>query len=251
VLAVLGYIGAFLTAFYSFRMVFRVFFGDRVPEAVELEGGHVAHGEPMNPMTGEPEDTDVGFPGPEHHVAERAWPMKAAMGPLALLSIVGGYLAVPGLTDVIEKFLEPTFHDSRFHDTAPTSGAEVLGLVVGGVIAVLGIAGAWFVYRRRPGTTARLIERFPRAHRFLGRKWYFDELYDTLFVRPATGAGSFGRRVIEHNFVQGTIVGGATGVVRVGSSFARAIQTGYLRAYALLLLLGVAGLTLYFLLNSS
>ena len=63
--------------------------------------------------------------------------------------------------------------------------------------------------------------------------------------------GGFGRRVIETDFVQGTIVGGATGIVRVGTSFARAIQTGYLRAYALLLLLGVAGLTLYFLLNSS
>jgi len=251
VLAVLGYVGAFLTAFYSFRMVFRVFLGDPVPEAVELEGGHVAHGEPMNPMTGEAEDTDVGFPGPEHHVAERAWPMKAAMGPLALVSIAGGYLAVPGLTDVIEKFLEPTFHDSRFHDTAPTTGSEVWGLVAGGAIAIAGIALAWLVYRRRPGTAARLTERFPWAHRFLGRKWYFDELYDAAFVRPAAWAGGFGRRVVETDFVQGTIVGGATGIVRVGTSVARAVQTGYLRAYALLLLLGVTGLTLYFLLNSS
>jgi NADH-quinone oxidoreductase subunit L len=232
-------------------MVFRVFFGDPVPEAAELEGGHVAHGEPMNPMTGEAEDTDVGFPGAEHHVAERAWPMKAAMGPLALLAIIGGYLAVPGLSDVIEKFLEPTFEDSRFHDTAPTDGAEVLGLVAGGLIAIAGIALAWWIYRRKAGTTARLIERFPSAHRFLGHKWYFDELYDAVFVRPMTTAGGFGRRVIETDFVQGTIVGGATGIVRVGTSFARAIQTGYLRAYALLLLLGVAGLTLYFLLNSS
>jgi NADH-quinone oxidoreductase subunit L len=251
VLAVLGYIGAFLTAFYAFRMVFRVFYGDPVPEAAELEGGHVAHGEPMNPMTGEAEDTDVGFPGAEHHVAERAWPMKAAMGPLALLSIVGGYLAVPGLSDVIETFLEPTFEDSRFHGTAPTEGEEYFGLAIGGVIAIAGIALAWWIYRRKPGTTARLVERFPWAHRFLGHKWYFDELYDAVFVRPMTTAGGFGRRVIETDFVQGTIVGGATGIVRVGTSFARAIQTGYLRAYALLLLLGVAGLTLYFLLNSS
>ncbi len=251
VLAVLGYVGAFLTAFYSFRMVFRVFFGDPVPEAVELEGGHVAHGEPMNPMTGEAEDTDVGFPGPEHHVAERAWPMKAAMGPLALLSIVGGFLAVPGISDVIEKFLEPTFHDSRFHESHPSTGAEVVGLVIGGAIAIAGIALAWFVYRRRPGTAARLTERFPRVHRFLGRKWYFDELYDAAFVRPMAWAGGFGRRVIETDFVQGTIVGGATGIVRVGSSVARAVQTGYLRAYALLLLLGVTALTLYFLLTSS
>jgi NADH-quinone oxidoreductase subunit L len=250
-LAVLGYIGAFLTAFYSFRMVFRVFFGDPVPEAVELEGGHIAHGDPMNPMTGELEDTDVGFPGPEHHVAERAWPMKAAMGPLALLAIAGGYVAIPGVSDVIEKFLEPTFADSRFHDTAPTDGAEVLGLVVGGIISILGIGLAFLIYLRRPGTSARLVERFPWAHRFLDRKWYFDELYDAAFVRPSTAFGGFGRRVIETDFVQGTIVGGATGIVRVGTSFARAIQTGYLRAYAFLLVLGVAGLTLYFLFNSS
>src|SRR5215210_4112677 len=122
----------------------------------------------MNPMTGEPEDTDGGFPVPEHHVAEHAWPMKAAMGPLALLAVVGGYLAVPGLSDVIEKFLEPTFQDSRFHNTAPTDGAEVLGLVAGGVIAIAGIALACLVYLRRPGTTARLTERFPWAYRFLG-----------------------------------------------------------------------------------
>jgi NADH-quinone oxidoreductase subunit L len=251
VLGVLGYVGAFLTAFYAFRMVFRVFYGDPVPEAVELEGGHVAHGEPMNPMTGELEDTDVGFPGPEHHVAERAWPMKGAMGVLAVLAIVGGYLSVPGISDVIEKFLEPSFEDSRFHDTAPTDGAEVLGLVVGGVISIVAIGLAWWVYVREPGTATRLRERFPRVHAFLVNKWYFDELYDALFVRPVATFGGFGRRVIETDFVQGTIVGGATGIVRVGTSLARAIQTGYLRAYALLLLVGVAALTLYFLINSS
>src|SRR5215210_2152559 len=251
VLAVLGYLGALITAFYSFRMVFRVFFGDPVPEARELESGHVAHGEPMNPMTGEPEDTDVGFPGPEHHVAEQAWPMKAAMEPLAVLSIAGAAVAIPGLSDIFEKFLEPTFRDSRFHDTAPTTGAEVWGLVAGGVIAALGIALAWWMYRRRPGTTTRVRERFAPVHRFLVNKWYFDELYDAMFVRPAATAGGFGRRVIETDFVQGTIVGGATGIVRVGTSVARAIQTGYLRAYALLLMLGLAGLTLYFLITSS
>jgi NADH-quinone oxidoreductase subunit L len=251
VLAILGYAGAFLTAFYSFRMVFRVFYGEPVSEARELEAGHIAHGEHVNPMTGESEDTDVGFPGPEHHIAERAWPMKAAMGPLALLSIVGGVVAIPGVTDTLEKFLEPTFHDSRFHDTHPTTGAEVWGLVAGGIVAILGIGLAWVVYMRRPGTATRLRERFAPVHTFLVNKWYFDELYDAMFVRPTTTFGGFGRRVIESAFVQGTIVGGATGIVRVGTSFARAIQTGYLRAYALLLLLGVAGLTLYFLLASS
>jgi NADH-quinone oxidoreductase subunit L len=251
VLGIVGYLAAGLTGFYAFRMVFRVFWGDPVPEARELEEGHLAHGEPQNPMTGEAEDTDVGFPGPEHHIAERDWPMKAAMGPLAVLAIVGGFVGIPGLTDTIEKFLEPTFEESRFATTHPSDGAEWVGLAVGGLIALFAIAVAWTVYVQRRGITLEWRDRFPAVHRFLEHKWYFDELYDAVFVRPATTAGSFGRRVVETDFVQGFIVGGATGIVRVGTSFARAIQTGYLRGYALLLLLGLAGLGLYFLIASS
>ena len=172
-------------------------------------------------------------------------------GTLALLSIVGGVVAIPGISDILEKFLEGTFHDSRFHDTAPTTGAEVWGLVVGGLISILGIGLAWWVYVREPGTATRVRERFAWLHRFLVNKWYFDELYEAMFVQPVATIGAFSRRVIETDFVQGTIVGGATGIVRVGTSLARSVQTGYLRMYALFLLLGVAALTLYFLLNSS
>jgi NADH-quinone oxidoreductase subunit L len=251
VLAVVGYLAAGLTAFYAFRMVFRTFLGDPVPEARELEQGHLAHHEPANPMTGEPEDTDVGFPGPEHHVAERSWPMKAAMGPLALLAIIGGYVGVPGLTDTLETFLEPTFEDSRFAESHPSDSAEWVGLAVGGLVSIFGIGAAWVAYVRRRGITLQLRDRYAAVHRFLFNKWYFDELFDALFVRPAATAGSFGRRVIETEFVQRVIVGGATGIVRAGTVFARSIQTGYLRAYALLLLLGMTALALYFLLTSS
>src|SRR3712207_3920261 len=60
VMAVLGYVAALLTAFYAFRMVFRVFWGDPVEQAEELEHGHLWHPEsPTNPATGEAEDTDV------------------------------------------------------------------------------------------------------------------------------------------------------------------------------------------------
>ena len=251
VLALAGYLAAGLTAFYAFRMVFRVFFGDPVSEARELEGGHAAHAEPANPLTGEPEDTEVGFPGPEHHYAEKSFPMKAAMGPLALLAIIGGYVGVPALTDTLETFLEPTFEDSRFADTHPTDSAEWIGLAVGGIVAFAGIAVAYVVFVQRRGITLRLAERFAAVHNFLMHKWYFDELFDAVFVRPLATAGSFGRRVIETEFVQGFIVGGATGAVRAGTSLARAVQTGYLRAYALVLLLGAAGLLLYFLIAST
>src|SRR5438477_388099 len=65
-LYVLGYIGALLTAIYTFRMIFRAFFGEPVEEARKLEAGVVPHAHPANPATGEPEDTGVGFPGPTH-----------------------------------------------------------------------------------------------------------------------------------------------------------------------------------------
>ena len=91
VLGILGYVGALLTGLYTFRMIFRAFFGDPSPEAVELEHGHLAHADvPRNPMTGEEEDTDVGFPGPEHVIAEREPAMKIAMTLLAVLAVVGG-----------------------------------------------------------------------------------------------------------------------------------------------------------------
>src|SRR5256885_4621882 len=107
-----GYLAAMLTAVYAFRIVFRVFWGEPVEEARELEQGHLAHAEPQNPMSGEKEDTDVGFPGAEHHIAERDAPMRWAMAALALLAIFGGLVQVPGVTNVIEDFLKPTFATS-------------------------------------------------------------------------------------------------------------------------------------------
>src|SRR5438105_1020610 len=91
ILGIVGYGGALLTGIYTFRMIFRTFLGDPVPEAVELEQGHLHHADvPRNPMSGEEEDPDVGFPGPGHFIAEREWPMKIAMGTLAALALIGG-----------------------------------------------------------------------------------------------------------------------------------------------------------------
>ena len=251
ILGVVGYLAALLTAFYAFRMVFRVFHGKAVPEAEELEGGHLAHGEPFNPANGEREDTEVGFPGSEHQVAEQARPMKAAMGPLAVLAIIAGALGIPGVTDTLEHFLEPTFANSKYNDVHPSTGAEWSGLLLGGVIAVLGIAGAFFVFVKNPALRTRALERFPAVHQVLFNKYYFDEAIDTVFVRPAFAAGRFGRTVVESAFVQGVLVGGTTGLVRAGTSFARSIQTGELRAYAGLLIAGVGGTVLYFLVVST
>jgi NADH-quinone oxidoreductase subunit L len=250
-LGVIALVTAGMTAFYSFRMVFRVFFGEQVPEAAELEAGHLAHGEHVNPMTGEAEDTDVGFPGAEHHIAERDRPMGLAMAPLALLSVIGGIVLIPGVTDWLEKFLEPAFADSKYFTDIPSTGAEWTGLVIGGLISITGIGLAYVLYIRRAGYTLQLRDRFAALHDFLSHKWYFDELYDAVFVRPLATFGNWGRTVVESRFVQGFVVGGAVAVVRASTNFAREVESGYVRAYALLLVIGVFGLALYFLVQSA
>jgi NADH-quinone oxidoreductase subunit L len=168
---------------------------------------------------------------------------------LAVLAVVGGVLQIPGVTHVIDTFLEPTFEESRFGGLEISSGIEALVLVVSGIGALAGIGAAWFVYVARPGTGPRLARRFARLHGFLEHKWYFDELYDALLVRPTRALGEGASNVFERVVIQG-MVGGATVAVRVGSSIVRVAQSGLLRYYALLLLAGVGGLTLYFLVVS-
>jgi NADH-quinone oxidoreductase subunit L len=247
-----GYIGAFLTAVYTFRMIFRAFWGEPVPEARELEQGHLAHADvPTNPATGEEEDTDVGFPGPEHHIAERALSMRVAMGALAVLAVVGGFIQVPGVDHIITSFLDPTFADSSLAAEEPSTGTAWLGLLLGAVIGLGGIGVAYRVWVQRPGTATALRERLSGVHRFLAARWYFDELLDILFVRPAAWFGRFAQQTVERVFVDGTLVGGTTGIVRAGSAAVRALQTGFLRYYAALLLFGVAATGLYFLIRAT
>lgn len=252
-LAVVGYVAAFLTAVYTFRMIFRAFWGEPVAEARELAEGHMHHLDvPRNPVTGEEEDTDVGFPGPEHHIAERAPGMKLAMGVLAIGAVVTGFLQIPNVTEVVDHFLEPTFEGSTlFHETHPSDALTYGGLVLGAVLSLLGILTAYTIWVKKPGTSARLQERFKPLHTFFVNKWYGDEIIDFLIVRPAQWVGRFAQSTFERLIVNGLFVGGPSGLVRAGSAAVRSRQTGFLRAYAALMLVGIAGALLWFLLEAS
>jgi NADH-quinone oxidoreductase subunit L len=244
-----GTLAALMTAFYAFRIVFRVLGGEPNEEARELERGHLHHAEPVNPMTGEPEDAGIGFPGPEHHIAEREAPMRVAMGILAVLAVGAGVIQIPGVTHVIENFLDPTFEGSRFASIDVSGGLEALALIVGGLTSLAGVGLAWLLYVRNPGATVRLAGRMPRLHDFLVHKWYFDELYDRAIVRPAYALGRFLSDRFERVVIGGMVSGTAL-AVRAGNSIVRVAQTGLLRNYALLLVTGVTAMALYFLVVS-
>jgi NADH-quinone oxidoreductase subunit L len=250
IFTIAGYLAAMLTALYAFRIIFRVFWGEPVAEARELERGQLAHAEPRNPISGEGEDTDVGFPGPEHHIAERERPMWWAMAILGFLSVFGGFLQLPEVTNVIENFLASTFADSRFESIIPSGESAYLGLLAGALLSLAGVALAYFVYVVRPGTSGALARRFAPVHAFLVNKWYFDELYDALVYRPAIAAGRIANSIVERVVVQGLVTAAVDAVRGVGV-VVRGAQSGFVRAYALLLVGGFAALGLYFLIVSS
>ena len=250
-LYVAGYLGALLTSLYTFRMIFRAFLGDPCPEASELiEHGHLFHpAQPPNPANGEVEDTEVGFPGPDHVIAERARAMQLAMGLLALLAVLGGVVGIPKTTTWLEKFLAPTFANSTLH-LNPSNTLVYVGLVLGTVIGLLGIAIAWFVWVARPGLAPAVAKRLRFLDRLFENKWYFDELIDAVVVRPAAWFGRFAQGTFERLFVNGTLIGGTTAVVRAGSAAVRSAESGFVRYYAALLVVGLTAVGLYFLIQS-
>jgi NADH-quinone oxidoreductase subunit L len=251
-LGALGLVGAFMTATYTFRMIFRAFHGEPCAEAQELIDGHLYHApEPVNPATGEVEDTDVGFPGPEHHIAERAVAMRVAMGALAVLAVVGGFLQIPGVDSAVHNFLAPTFRDSKLYaDLEPSQGSEWLGLVIGTLVGLAGIFTAYRLWIVAPERPRAIQARFRAVHTFFVNKWYFDEAIDYLIVRPAAWLGRFASSTFERVFVNGALVGGSSGAIRALSAAVRGLQSGYLRYYAALLLVGLTGLSAYFLISA-
>ena len=202
-------------------------------------------------MTGEEEDTDVGFPGPGHYIAEREVPMKIAMSVLAIGAVVGGLLQIPGVDRGVQRFLEPTFADSILARHDPSTTAEWIGLAIGAAIALSGIAIAYRIWVLRPQTAPALQKRFALVHNFLWHKWYFDELIDFLIVRPAFWIGRVANSVLEPIVVSGVITNGTVSIVRAGSAAVRRMQTGFLRYYAAVVVVGLSGIALYFLISST
>jgi NADH-quinone oxidoreductase subunit L len=171
-------------------MIFRAFHGEPCAEAKELEGGHLAHADvPRNPANGEVADTDVGFPGPHHTIAEQALPMRIAMGILALGAIGAGLLQIPKVDFVIDDFLRPSFATSRLYEPHTKNGLLAFGLTIGTLIGLAGIALAYRIWVKQPSIALTARERFKPLYTLFFNKWYFDELIEVVIVRPFAWGG--------------------------------------------------------------
>jgi NADH-quinone oxidoreductase subunit L len=128
---------------------------------------------------------------------------------------------------------------------ALSHGAEWLLIAVSVAVAVTGllIARSWYV-RQEGRPAAQLAASFPAAYRFLADKFRADELYDRLFVRPFDLLARFLWKVIDTLLIDGILNAGAF-LVELAGDFLRFLETGNVRNYALLFLLGVVGLLLF------
>ncbi|MFN7173874.1 MAG: NADH-quinone oxidoreductase subunit L, partial [Thermaurantiacus tibetensis] len=232
-----GLFAAFLTSFYSWRLVFLTFFGEprwagspHIAHAhahdAHAEAGHGAHGHGADPTAG-------------YHPHESP---PSMLVPLVLLSagaLFAGLLFHQAFIGAGEAF----WAGSLVHDPAFYAKLHEVPALVHWAPAIamgLGLLLALRQYVLKPGAAEDFVRTLPTLHRFLYRKWYFDELYDWLFVRPAKRIG----RLLWTGGDQGLIdrlgPDGLAGLVGAGAAVARRFQSGYLYFYAMMMLVGLA-----------
>jgi NADH-quinone oxidoreductase subunit L len=211
VLLVAGLVGAFLTGLYTFRMVFIVFDGELSAYARE----HLHRPDRTEPWV---------------------W-MALTVGALAVLSVIGGWMQIPGVwhpfADFLKPTVEPLFEPSLTQDLVVSAIAVALGIA--------GIAVAWWLYSAR----ARPVPRSRPLQTLLERKFFFDDAYEWAFYKPAVLTARAFRGLIEQPLIVGSLSGVAFGARRAGGEVAET-QTGLVRTYAFLLATGVAALALVF-----
>lgn len=200
----IGTIVAGLTAFYSFRIVFLAFHGN-------FRGTHEQ----------------------EHHLHESPKSMTIPLIILAIGAVAAGWIGIPsalGGHNHIAHFLEPLLG----HPKVTASHAEeyqVMGLSV--VVALFGVAMAWLFYLAKPIIPKLLAYWFKNIYRWLWNKYYVDELYDYLFVKPSFWLSrSFLIAVTDGKIIEG-IVNGVPHKIRDFGEFMRRLQTGQLQHYGI------------------
>ena len=214
-----GTIAAFLTAFYSWRLLFMTF-----------------HGKPRA----------------DHHVMEHVHESPATMwGPLAALSFgaifAGWWFHDQFIGDGQGAYWQGAIFTGPHNDVL--RAIERTPLLIGllpTATGLLGIALAVWFYVLNPAIPAMLAERFAPIYRFLLNKWYFDELYDFLFVRPALWLSRELWKVGDTQLIDG-VPNGLAALAQGGSRQIVRIQTGSMAVYAFTMLIGLVVMVSLFL----
>jgi len=251
-------VAALFTSFYSWRLVHLTFHGS--PR--DAQHSHTAHPEPAHadPETHrEPIDDSnlddhvhdaVSHADAHHHGSaydhahESPNVMLVPLYVLAAGAVLAGVVFYGMFFHDVEH-IEHFFAGSIYVDHQIIEDAHHVPTWVkwsATVAMVLGFAAAWYMYIRRPDVPGRLAAANPGLYRFLLNKWYFDELYNTIFVRPALWIGNAIWKGFDDWLVDGKIAEGLGRRVQNVTSWVVRLQSGYLYHYAFAMLIGIAAL---------
>jgi NADH-quinone oxidoreductase subunit L len=224
-----GIIAALLTSFYSWRLMFLTFWGK--PRWIESE--HIQHSVHKTPEQAG-EDTTGGY-----HPHESPLSMLIPLGVLSLGAVFAGFVFHHSF--ISEGTGEFWLGSIAFDEHLIHAMHEVPTWVKWApfVVMVTGLLIAWYGYIRNTSFPAKFAEEFSALHRFLYNKWYFDELYNFLFVKPAFWLGDKFWKWGDIGIIDRFGPNGAAWVVARGSTYAQKVQSGYLYSYALVMLLGL------------
>jgi NADH-quinone oxidoreductase subunit L len=236
VLWAVGLLTAVLTAFYMFRLFFGIFFGTYRGERVRVPATEHEQEEDEDEDTGH----GHGHAGPVRYYDIREVPavMYVPLVILGILSVVGGVINLPGLT-TLANFLDPVFHNVPAHEIPST--IEWVSIGLGVLAALVGLALAWSRYRKG----FEYKESSNPAYQFVFHKYYVDEALDVVLIRPILALGR-GLTFGLENFTLDGLSRGIGWTLRACSSGLRRLQTGYMRNYALAIMLGVVLIVVYY-----
>jgi len=237
-------VAAMFTSFYSWRLVHLTFHGS--PR--DAQHAVTAHSDPAH---SDPESHDE--PLDDHHAHHGSAYDNAHESPNVMLIPLYVLAAGAVLAGVVfyGMFFEDVAHVVHFFGNALVVDEHIieeahhvpLWVKWSPFVAMLiGFVVAWYFYIRRPETPRELAAEHPGLYRFLLNKWYFDELYNTIFVRPALWIGRVLWRGFDDWLIDRTIVEGLGARVRQITGQVVRLQSGYLYHYAFAMLIGVAAL---------
>ncbi|MBE7731588.1 NADH-quinone oxidoreductase subunit L [Devosia faecipullorum] len=220
-------IAALFTSFYSWRLVHLTFHGSpREPQHADDHGHHDHHGSAYD------------------NAHESPNVMLVPLYVLAVGAVLAGVVFYGMFFHDVEH-IEHFFAGSIFVDHQIIEDAHHVPTWVkwsATVSMVLGLVAAWYMYIRRPDMPGRLAASNPGLYQFLLNKWYFDELYNTIFVRPALWIGNAIWKGFDDWLVDDKIAGGLGRRVQNVTSWMVKLQSGYLYHYAFAMLIGIAAL---------
>jgi NADH-quinone oxidoreductase subunit L len=248
-------IAAGFTSFYSWRLIFMTFFGERRGAAAADDLSHAAHGQDDHGNDDHASDDhandDHGHGHGDHTPHESPKVMLIPLAALALGAAFAGLVFrrvfIGGGFEQFWKgalFLGPDNHILEEMEKAPWLVSLLPTLMMLG-----GFALAYYMYLVAPETPRALAKANPILYRFLLNKWYFDELYDFLFVRPAFWLGRLFWKGGDGFIIDGLGPDGVSSRVLDVTRNVVKLQTGYIYHYAFAMLLGGAAFITWFLLG--